>query len=450
MEPQETLPEQTSQVPKRTTPTWEMELLLSGATVFALWQIASAMAPFAYYLVPRLDRQLGQIGAVLYIYLASGVIMIGLAFVIHLILRAYWVALVGMHSVFPGGLKLDRLKGGPVMRESLLARWQDLDAAIERADNRATIVFGLGIGVASVLIPVTLGVVSVYALAAVTCSLLGRPELTSPAFFALSAIAFLPFLAVQLFDRWWGARLVPGGFGYRLCSRIFAVYSRVGMGREANPLVTLYTSNVGEGRGSIVVMVVMIVTVLIAAGTFLGQRMELGPGSYGNYPEPWRGMPATLDGRHYASMHEPGDNIRLPYLPDPVVRGNYLKLVVPFMPMRDSQHLEKCVDDIAANEPEASGDEADAVPEIITEAAHRQSLLACYGKLHVLQLDGGTLSVRPDWYTDPRRDVRGLIFMVPVGDLAPGRHELELTVPDPRRPGSEEDAPLPDKLPFWR
>ena len=42
-------------LPKRTTPTWETELLLSGATVFALFQAAQALLAWAAYLLPRLD-----------------------------------------------------------------------------------------------------------------------------------------------------------------------------------------------------------------------------------------------------------------------------------------------------------------------------------------------------------------------------------------------------------
>ena len=114
-----------SRLPRRTTPTWEMEVLLSGATVFTLWQLAGALAPTTAYLLPRLTPQLATLGGVLYIYLASGVIMLGLAFGLHLAMRAYWVALVGMHSVFPRGLRLDGLKGGPVSRDLLTSRWPD-------------------------------------------------------------------------------------------------------------------------------------------------------------------------------------------------------------------------------------------------------------------------------------------------------------------------------------
>lgn len=442
-------PEDASVLPKRTTPTWEIELFLSGATVFALWQIAAAMAPFTADLLPRLEGHLASLGGVLYIYLASGVIMIGLAFVIHLALRAHWVALVGMHSVFPQGLRMDKLRGGPIMREGLQARWQDMDAAIEQADNRATVVFGLGIGVAAVLIPITLAVVILYGVAAGACWALGQPEATGWVFQTLVLCFLLPFIGVQMVDRYFGARMARKGLAFRACTKTMSLYARVGLGRDATPLITLYSSNVGDGRGTIVVMSVMMVTLLIATASLFAQRMELGAGSYGSFPEPWRGMGNTIDGRNYVSMQEPEDSPRHPYLPDPIARGDYLRLVVPYMPRRDARHMAKCARSVEPN--------ADAVQEAKTgkrelplESRRRDALLACFSRLHTLRLDGQPAPVEPEWYTDPRRDVRGLVFLVPVATLGPGRHELELTLPDPRDPGSEDELPMPDRIPFWR
>ncbi|MFY2765136.1 hypothetical protein [Arenimonas sp. MALMAid1274] len=454
MEPHAPAPEEPQQVPKRTTPTWEMELLLSGATVFALWQIAGAMAPFASEMMPRLSPSIAQILSVIYIYLSGGVIMIGLAFILHLILRAHWVALVGMHSVFPNGLRTDKLGGGPIMREALLARWQDMEAAIERADNRATVVFGLGIGVASVLIPITITVVVLYGVTAALCWAVGRMDTLSWVFPVVSMLVLLPYVGVQLVDRYFGKRMAPKGRAYRTGLRIIGAYSQLGLGREANPLVTLYSSNVGNRKGTVVVMVVMMVSLLVASVSLFAQRMDLGVGNYRVFPEPYRGMPDTLDGRYYASMHDPGASPLVPHIPDPVVRGDYLRLVIPYVPFRQAGPLERCADKVSAAESPAddgtTGTSATTGSVALREAARRSALLACWGRLHTLRLDGQPLALTPQWYTDPRRNLRGLVYMVPVHDLARGRHELELRNPDPREPGSEEPVPIPDRIAFWR
>ncbi|KAA2286162.1 hypothetical protein [Arenimonas fontis] len=422
-------------LPGRTTPTWEMELLLSGATVFALWQLAGWMAPFTAGLLPRLDPRLSTIGAMLYLYLATGVITLGMAFVLHLALRAYWVALVGMHSVFPGGLRLDRLRAGPVAREALRRRWQDMDQAMERADNRATLVFGLGIGVAAVLVPITLMVAALYGLVLGLCWALDRLDLVPRLFIAVTGLVLLPYFLCMALDRWLGERLTPEGWPRRALAACFGLYARLGMSRESNPLVTLYSSHVGERRSGVVVTAIILVSIFLASTSLDWQQADLGPGQYGRFPESGRGLPGTVDGAHYASLQEPGESPERPFLPAPVLRGRHAALVLPFVPARHARHLAACE--------RASPGGADA-------AATRLALLDCYAGLHEVKLDGRPLPVRPEFYLDPSRDLRGLIYMIPLAELAPGRHELEITLPDPRRPGSASPLPRPERIPFWR
>jgi hypothetical protein len=57
----------------------------------------------------------------------------------------------------------------------------------------------------------------------------------------------------------------------------------------------------------------------------------------------------------------------------------------------------------------------------------------------------------PQWYADPRRDLRGLLYMLPVAALAPGRHELAVMPPEPGdEKAKDEDVTLPWVIPFWR
>ena len=438
-------------IPKRTTPTWEMEVLLSGATVFAVWQLFGAMAPAIAYLTPRLPAHFGELGGVLYIYVAGGLAMIGLAFALHLVLRAYWVALVGMHSVFPGGLRMDGIKAGPVAKKHLLARWPDTSRSIDAADNRATIVFGLGFGVAAILVPITLVVSVIYSITLGVCWALGRLDAVIWVFLALTAAFLLPYLGAQLLDRALGDRILPGTPTFRAFDAVFRLYRRFGMSRESNPLVTLYSSNVGDRRGNVVVVSIMLVSMLLAALMLARESLHLGPGGFGGFPSPWRGTEATVDGRHYATMQEPGATVGLPFLPSPSLRGNYARLVVPYLPSRHAGALAGC----AEGADEAAGEARESAPrklrDSLEESAHRGALLACFAKHFEVRLDGELLATPPDWYLDPSRDLRGLLFMVPLEGLAPGRHELQVVSPDDRT-DDNPDAPasLPDRIPFWR
>ena len=75
-------------------------------------------------------------------------LILATTFVMHLLLRAHWIALVGLNSVHPDGVLWENLRFGRRLfgvEQKALGTMSD---AIERADNRATIVFGVGVSMA--------------------------------------------------------------------------------------------------------------------------------------------------------------------------------------------------------------------------------------------------------------------------------------------------------------
>ena len=86
-------------VPPRTTPTWEMELLISGATIFGLLQLPE-LIDRAYLTTLNLSPPdySGLINP-LWMYAKFALITLVATFIAHLCLRGYWVALVGLDSV---------------------------------------------------------------------------------------------------------------------------------------------------------------------------------------------------------------------------------------------------------------------------------------------------------------------------------------------------------------
>lgn len=423
---------------RRTTPTWEMELLLSGAAVFAMVQLAQALPGWALYLLPRLDVQLQEITRLMLVYANAAVLVLAATFVLHLVLRAYWVGLTGMNSVYPDGMKWDAVRAGPIAKALMLRRWPNTADAIERADNRATVVFSVGIGMALIFVPIMLAVSILYLLASGIAWLFGMPDALIYLFFGLTAAWMTPYFAALALDKLVGRRLRPDGWLYRATARVIAIYSATGMARESNPLVALYSSNVGERRGTVTVVAVML---LAMSMTFVASTMmsdDLGPGSFAAFPDPRRGMDDSVDGRHYASRSDGKASPDVPYVPDLVSSGKYLRLVIPYLPGLYGHLLSDC----PAGAVEATDSER--------ERQRRAARLDCLAEGFEVRLNGQRLEERPEWYTEPRQDLRGLIYMVPVGTLPPGRHVLSVLP----RPGPEaaegEPPPPPYVIPFWR
>ena len=86
-------------LPAKTTPTWEVELLISGVAVFAMLQLPGLLDDWLLALEPRVGGDWRMVLILAYIYAKSAVVVLAATFVLHLLLRAIWIALVGLHSV---------------------------------------------------------------------------------------------------------------------------------------------------------------------------------------------------------------------------------------------------------------------------------------------------------------------------------------------------------------
>jgi hypothetical protein len=429
------LPADAPRLSRRTTPTWEIEMLLSGATVFALIQLAGALPAWGVYLLPRLADPWLELARLMLLYGHSAVVVLCLAFLLHLLLRGYWVALVGMDSVYPGGLNLDRLQAGPIAKSLLARNWEDMDAAIERADNRATVVFGLGIGLTLVLMLVTVSALVLFLVSLGIATAMGNPAMTVTVLLSLFGIWLGPQLLAGYVDRKWGHRLKPGGLPYRSLHRILRIYSWTGTSRESSPLVTIYSSNVGEKRSTWVVLGVMLLATVLSLASASLSDDDLGPGSYAGFPAGELAMPRAVRHQHYATRHPPGETPVLPFVPDLVSRGRFLPLVVPYVPTLHQHLITQCA---------VVGGEAG---EAARRARHESSL-DCLAAGFSLRLDGEPLPLAPDAYSDAGRDLRGLLYMIPTEGLAPGRHELHITLTPAEPP--EDGVPPAWRIPFWR
>lgn len=436
-------PEKRLTLPKRTTPTWEVELILSGATVFTLVQLAQALPEWAAYLLPRLSDFWFQLANLSTIYLLCGVVVLAVAFILHLLLRAYWVALVGMDSVFPEGLKAENLRAGPVVRRWVMSRWRGMEAEIEQADNNATIVFGLGIGLARMMVTITVVVTLVMMLALLGAAVTGTTEQVSRWILGAISLLVVPWFLLLLLDRVFGKRMQPGTWVYRGAEVILHGYSVLGFSRESSPLVTLYTTSVGEKRGNWVVGGIITLATIASIMTVSTLDDDLGWGQYGEFPAFESGGPG-LRHHHYASRHEPGESPRLPFLPDLQARGRFLPLVVPYVPQMHAFLLEQC--DVPRNRNAAREQ----------RVARVEAQVRCLAAGTTVTLDGQPLAQAPELYGDATRDLRGLLYMIPLQGLAPGRHELVVTLakdearPRTRSHGNEETpAPTVWTLPFW-
>jgi hypothetical protein len=403
-------------LPKQTTPTWEMELLISGASVFALLQLPAALnSVFLDWQIRIHDHYLNALIFPLFLYVKVAVVCLAATFLLHLASRAYWVGLIGLNSIFPGGPKLEHMKYGPLfsahMRRTMNSAPEQL---IERADNRATMIFGFGVGLALVmLIPTVL--VGAAALAAWLLS----PLLGSEAalwgvigFFAapLMLIATLP----TLLDKTFGTRIAADSLSGKAITGSFNFLRRIQMDGTGNILIMyLYGQTKSFGKAMLAFM---------AGGMLLGSlSMTDVPRLYSVRSQ--SDVVNEMEAADYTS--ERGGNREYAMrasIPAVRVSGAWLDVTVPVPTRQPSNDLPNCQDD------------------------NRKAIAECLSKQMRISVDGTALAV--DWQMQRASEDRpqALRTMLDVSNIARGKHALTIDyLPNRKMPN---DA-WQERIVFW-
>lgn len=134
---------------------WELELLISGGAIFSLFQLADFFINWVQII--RMNNHLPGMAIILMIGMV-GIKMLNLGFILHLILRAFWIALICINYVYPNGINPSRLK----LRKPFKIREVkegNLKSQILRVDNFCGTVLYLTITSVVVILGLILGVI---------------------------------------------------------------------------------------------------------------------------------------------------------------------------------------------------------------------------------------------------------------------------------------------------
>lgn len=438
--PTQTVINAVDMLPKRTTPTWEMEILLSGATVFALFQAYAELNVAAFWLIERLPGALGGLLSPIGLYMQGALLALALGFLGHLILRAAWVSLVGLHSVDPEGRLRHNENLGPTQRALLGEALDALPIRIATLDDVATIVFGAALGVAKMMAMLMLAVGSTVALAFLGALLLDMTERTAELGFGLVSLWLAPLMVATLWDNHAGKRSRPAPVWIE---RILRAYAALGLTADGNLGLTAATYRVaGMRRGwraqaAIALVVAFVVTVTLATPAL--QNKGVGGLLDGDFPAMQAGDTAVLQANHYLDRQQDNDAQYVPSLPGDVLTEPYARLFIPYVPDWHDVPLDRCA--------------SRAGERWLTDAAASRAVLDCLAAKQPIMLDGRPVAASWWWSTDARRDRRGFQVMIDLRALAPGAHLLEVARSEAERRRDGDDAgndDAPWHIPFWR
>lgn len=445
-----TLPETSPHEP--TVRPWELELLISGAVVFSLIQLPAHADAWFQGLEPHMAGGANFGAFMLYAYVKLILYTLISCFVLHLCMRAYWVGLIGLETVFPQGVRWDNSSYGPVMTEVYRERIGRMQAKIDAADRFCSILFPL----AFTVVMLFFFSIAVVGLAGGLAFGISRLLLGGRHMGAMLAGIFVLFAGIPLgvwaLDSAFGKRAGPGQPGHRALRRASVVaYYLNAMPIVGTTFLTLFTNIRKNARypvfyALLVVLfgVFLVKDVLLAKGALLTSSTYYLPDEEGRF--------GILPG-HYESQRQEGAMYpRMPSIQSDVIRDPYVKLFIPYAPTR---HGDAFADQCPGLPLLSRGGMRMSAADAPDSTAVR-AVLDCWTRLQPVTLNGRP--IRPDFrfYTHPQSGIRGILAYIPVQGLPPGENLLTVGLA-PRAARDEANrrrllgasAPEPWYIPFW-
>ena len=421
--------------------TGEVELLISGGMLLALTQVPGHLDAWWDSIALRLGGPSFMTAFVVWYYTKLMVFTLVGAFALHIAARAYWIGLLGLDSVFPDGIRWERIRYGPITVDTYRASFRTLPAMARRADRFGSTIFSFAFWIVLLFVLASL-MAGLAALAALAVHRWLLPDTTlGVVWFSFLALGVVAPLLAFLVDRLVGSRLDPAG---RVAGAIRAVVrsNYVFAGSLLMPIQFTLFSN--ARRGAMWGVMGAVFTLLI--GLFIaGEQVRTGQvivSASATFPT--RPGAATADARYYESATPSTPSRGLPSIQSDVIQGPYVRLRVPFVARRDEEPMrERCP---ALPEPGRRGLIGTSLSTPPPDPTEEEALIACMAGLWSVRLDGAP--VHPDWVLDAGKGagIDGLVAYLATQALAPGAHLIEVS----QAWRDEDEAAAPGKEPQLR
>ncbi|MFO1495652.1 MAG: hypothetical protein U1F26_13450 [Lysobacterales bacterium] len=385
----------------------ELELIISGLTTFALlslpsWLLDQYAGLYLQLPLPALAPTQFALGIAIGLCYA-----LGACFIAHLCVRAYWVGLIGLHSVYPGGIRWERARSlGPVGQADLRLRIPTLDAAIAGADRIASLIYAVISLTALVVVWIALALILLFLLAVYIGEWTG--QVNTAITLLVSAGMLLPLvcgLLVWLLDaqavrRW--PQLAERRWLRRLLWWLRLPVRAVLPERLVAPVQLMLQTNT---RPWIFWTLFAAALWAIPAMGSLRYQAYLQFDSLGTYTFLSNADVATGQrSAHYEDRQSGSDRLRaVPMIPAMEQQSAWLPLLLPYFPLRDDPLLRALCGEAPADR------------------------VACLRQLWEVRLNGQALDLS-GFAPAERRDLgmRGLAGWVDLRALNPGPQVLEV------------------------
>ena len=388
---------------------WEAELLVSTIAIFGTFQMFNLINWSTNKFIDVLDPSQYLIGYFIVFFGLLAISILISMFVIHFFLRAYWVGLVGLNSVFPDYSIKDSVYS-KIYTEKILSILPKLKVSIQKVDELCSVIFSAAF--TFLLIYMYLGLfASIYLLIFNLLSDYIQPYiLLIPVIFILfcllvqmviTLIANLKFNHEKEKLQIWNFKIV------RFVS--FILYGP--LYKSILQILMIFGSNYKKKKSLIYLILLFVVSgMFVSIYQMFNTNIPylINHDSYFDTSTSYAGFYKTENGHNNFLLS--------PEIESDKVESSVLKLFIPIYSHEKKIHQKDC--DSFIEDPNKSKSER--------RKEKRAQLLSCYHKYNLVYLNGKQIKANFFRYKHPTTQQFGIVCYLELSNLETGMNSLKV------------------------
>lgn len=421
---------------------WEMELLLTGFVLIGLFQIPESLEIMSIKLREAIEG--GGVFKALIIVLPINVLLVGVKImrinlILLLLMRGFWIGMVGLSSAFPKGIHYQNLSFNKRFNEYLRKESIDPEHIIVRLDNICSSIFAISFLIFFITISMGLFVVQFQIL---NSSMSYFGAMANQKFYyliltiLLAAVLFFYLLSglLKLID------FLSIGILKKITKKWFAVpyffmsrfISYVTLAFLYRPVYYYLVSNFPKKAMRLVLSIYIFITVIAFFGFSLNSHKYFPKTYFNEY---------TIVSKYYENVLDKGKNdyvITSPMIQSDIIHSNYLKLFIPY-DVGIHEHIESKFPGI---KPISQSLEAEMMDwGYRLDGSDVKQSLEGFKELYTISVDDSICTnIKVFFHKHQNSSEKGIMMYVPINHLGLGYHSLEI----------KEAGEVTDIIHFWK
>jgi hypothetical protein len=395
---------------------FELEMLVAGAFILLLLRLPSVLDSAQEYALTRTTD--ATFFAIVAVILAKGVIYILLGNLIaHLLLRCFWVGVIGINSVSENSATDDFKRYGKVYRAFTEKHWIPIDGIATRLDSLCRLLFGMSFTFLVLMLGVIIQSILLFILALVLKNMFFVSVPLMRVYMGVFAFLLLPPIAVFWLDKFLTKKNAGGKLWESIATRVFS-FSRIinFFIIPISPVLATLAANVNRSR--LMLIYFAYYALFFSITTFSNAKYN----AFIYFPD--NAKEHGIDYSHYESLMKSDVNSYLPTIQSDIITDKYIKLFIPYR-NSDSDSLSAHFPDLDAFRNEGISFDSKPASDEQTQRA-----LAAFKEFYRITINDSVIHGESAFfYTHPKTDMPGVMLYIPTDALPRGRNLLRLEKP---------------------